>query len=165
MRPRTLLALALLSVLALVLTFAPAPARAQEQATNANAARIQQMLTQSGLQFTRHRDTVWSLKFNGKSLAEFRVILAVKGELLVTFTNPVRKAQIPLTSDFLFKLARFNHTLDYVKVGLDDDGDLFVRTDSNPRALDLAEFKAMISQVSAATDEVYSSVNPLLLKP
>jgi hypothetical protein len=47
-------------------------------------------------------------------------------------------------------------------VGLDSDGDIFVRCDASVRTLDAQSFKAMIDQVAAAANEVYEGVGPFL---
>ncbi len=58
---------------------------------------------------------------------------------------------------------KFNHTMDRVKVGLDGDGDLFVRCDSTVRIMDAAEFKLVVEPVAAAADEVYEGVQSDLI--
>jgi hypothetical protein len=124
-------------------------------ATTASAAHVTQLLNGSGYQYTKKTETVWTTPFNGKSLKNFTVILAVQDDLLVTFVIVAKKANIQVTPEFMFTLLRANHSLDHVKVGLDDDGDLFVRNDSSVRILDAEEFKAEIKQVAAAADEVH----------
>lgn len=136
---------------------------AQSATTLSNASKIRQLLGSSGYEFTQKTDTVWVVPYHGKSLKNFTVILAVQDDLLVTFVNPATKAQMSLTPDFMQKLLSFNHTLDRVKIGLDADGDLFVRVDSTVRILDVEELKAVVEQVAAATDEIYKDISPSLL--
>ncbi len=49
---------------------------------------------------------------------------------------------------------KFNHHVDRVKIGLDDDGDTFVRVDLSLRLLDAQEFKLNVEQVAAGADEL-----------
>lgn len=58
-------------------------------------------------------------------------------------------------------LLNANYDFDYVKVGIDNDGDLFVRADLPPDT-DAAHFKSIIEQVAAATDVLYGRIQPLL---
>lgn len=69
------------------------------------------------------------------------------------------------SEDLLFKLHYLDHEFDYVKGGLDKDEDLFVRIDSNPRVLDLQEFKAPVEQVARSADDVYKQIRPFLKTP
>jgi hypothetical protein len=58
-------------------------------------------------------------------------------------------------------MMKANGDFDYVKIGFDQDGDIFVRADIPPSA-DLASFKAVVEQVAAAADEFYGRVKSLL---
>jgi hypothetical protein len=62
-------------------------------------------------------------------------------------------------------LLRLNAEIDYVKVGMDDDGDAFVRIDLNARGLDQQEMKDNIEQLAAAADVVYAAIKPYLATP
>ena len=133
-------------------------ARAQEGASAASAAKVDQLAKASGYDFARKNDTVWAADFQGKNLKSFRLVVAVQDDVMVTFVTLVEKARVPETTAFMHKLLHYNSTLDRVKIGLDDDGDLFVRCDASVRAVDSKEFHAIVDQVSAATDEVYKGI-------
>jgi biopolymer transport protein ExbD len=60
------------------------------------------------------------------------------------------------------KVVRMNDQFDYVKVGIDKDGDLFVRTDLMLRNLDGQELKQQLQQVANAADEAYGQIKPML---
>jgi hypothetical protein len=134
---------------------------------DASAARVGHLLEVSGYNFKQSpkSDKVWVVDFKGKSLASFKVVLATQDDLLVTFVTVTEKKRLPTSSEFLAKLLKFNHSLDRVKIGIDDDGDLFVRTDVTIRVLDNQEFKLNIEQVAAAADEVYNGIKPYLSSP
>ena len=141
-----------------VLGMAAAPALAQ-----GSAGKVAQLVKASPYDFTQKTDTVWSADFKGKSLSAFRLVVAVQDDVMVTFVTVAEKPRIPLSVDFMHKLLRFNSTLDRVKIGLDDDGDLFVRCDASVRILDAKELAAIVDQVSAAADEVYKGVATALI--
>ena len=131
---------------------------AQSAPSSPCGAKVVQLLTASSYQFKTHSSEVWSITFSRESLKDFRVVIATNKELVVMFVIVAKKAQMDITSEFMHTLLRFNHQFDQVKIGLDDDGDLFVRTDSTCRLLDVAELKANIEQVASSANEVHQSV-------
>ena len=140
--------------LVLLLAFAAPAALAQTGPTS----KVGQLLKASSYDFSQKNDAVWSADFKGKALSSFRLVVAVQDDVMVTFVTVAEKARVPLSVDFMHKLLRYNSTLDRVKVGLDDDGDLFVRCDASVRILDGKELAAIVDQVSAAADEVYKGI-------
>jgi hypothetical protein len=87
---------------------------------------------------------------------------AVGSGLRIFEQAPKTNGQIPLTPAVLQTLLRSNHDMDFVKVGLDGDGDAFVRIEISSRLLDAQEFKKIMDQVTAATDAVYTRIKPYL---
>lgn len=143
----------------------PAQAKAaQMSATDVSTVRVNTLLGQSGYTFVQiPGKSVWTIDFTGKSLPKFKVILAAQDDLLVVFVTIAQKKNIPLSPDFMMKMLRFDHSLDRVKVGIDDDGDAFVRIDLSVRILDSQEFKLNIEQVAAAANEVYGGIQSSLV--
>jgi len=117
------------------------------------------LLPASGYEYKTHKADVWSIMFNREHLKDFKVVLSTNEDMLVVFVTVVKKSQMPVTTEFRGTLLSFNHTLDRVKVGLDDDGDLFVRSDSTCRILDSEEFKVQVQQVAASANEVYGKIS------
>lgn len=125
-----------------------------------DAAALKRVLDGSGVAYKATKSpSVVTMDYTGKSLANVRVIAAAEGELIVVFTNPMRKGGFVETVPSLYQIARLNHQLDYVKVEIDDDGDLAVRVDM-PVGASPAQFKSLVTQVAAATDEVYAAMIP-----
>jgi hypothetical protein len=135
---------------------------AQEKPAGGGAAKVDQIAKASGYDFSRKTDAVWAADFTGKNLKNFRLIVAIQDDVLVTFVTIAEKAKMPVNTAFMRKLLRYNSTLDRVKIGYDDDGDLFVRCDASVRVLDAKEFHSIVDQVSAASDEVYKGIAEFL---
>ena len=133
-------------------------------AQTAGTAKVGQLLKASSYDFSQKNDSVWSADFKGKALSSFRLVVAVQGDVMVAFVTVAEKARIPMSVDFMRKLLRYNSTLDRVKIGFDDDGDLFVRCDASVRILDGKELAAIVDQVSAASDEVYKGIEGSLIE-
>jgi hypothetical protein len=149
MRLNFLRALAL--VAALCVCVAAHPAFAQSVGMDA-------LLKQTGYTYTTHNATTWSIDLNKKNLGKVKVILSTGSDILVTFVIVAKKPNIQKTPQLMDALLTANHDYDYTKIGLDKDGDMFVRIDMPLRTLDATELKAVIDQVANASDEVYAKV-------
>jgi hypothetical protein len=142
------------------LQFMPAAAQAQSP-----AAKLEELIKNSGYTSSKVSDNVWTIDFTGKQLPKFKVILSASGKdkdgIVVVFANPAEKSRLPATPNFMMLLLKSNHDFDYVKVGIDNDGDVFVRADI-PDSADGGYFKNVVEQVAAATDQLYGRIKPLL---
>jgi hypothetical protein len=138
----------------------PAAALAQSPAT-----KLEELIKNSGYISSKVNDNVWTIDFTGKQLPKFKVILSASGKdkdgIVVVFANPAEKSRLPATPNFMMLLLKANHDFDYVKVGIDNDGDVFVRADI-PDSTDGGYFKSVVEQVAAATDQLYGRMKPLL---
>jgi len=129
------------------------------------AAKLETLVKASGYTSSKVNDNVWTIDFAGKQLPRIKLILSASGKdkdgLFVIFANPADKSRVPATMNFMQVLLKANHDFDYVKVGIDADGDVFVRADI-PDSADGAYFKGIVEQVAAATDQLYGRIKPLL---
>jgi hypothetical protein len=114
---------------------------------------------------TTKSPTVWVIHFTGTHLKDIKVVLALDTEnnQMVIFVTVVEKRRMPVTTDFLHTLLKFNHEFDRVKVGLDADDDLSVRVDAPLRLADTQEFHDIVTQIKNASDEIYGKIEPQLL--
>ena len=149
MRLNVLRALALLVALSIA---------AFSQPAGAQSVGMDAMLKQTGYGYTTHNATTWSIDLNRKHLGKTKVILSTGSEILVTFVIVAKKAAIQKTPQMMEALLTANHDYDYTKIGLDKDGDMFVRIDMPLRSLDATELKSVIDQVANASDEIYAKV-------
>jgi hypothetical protein len=133
------------------------------QAQGKSSARVAGLLEDSGYAYTKAADSVWAIAFEGKSLSQFNVVASAHEEILVLFTVVAEKKNLKLTPELTQRLLQLNGELDRVKIGLDKDGDLFVRVDLSIRVLDTREMKENVEQVAAATDVVFSAVRPSII--
>jgi hypothetical protein len=134
--------------------------------TKSTLAKIAQLLDQSGYTYTKAGANVWTVKFKGKALSDFNVLIAGNESLLVVSVDVAEKKNLKGNSpEMMYKLLKFNFVADFVKIGLDDDDDLFVRADLTTRTLDLQELKDVVDQVAVAADQVYTTVRPFMTAP
>ena len=128
------------------------------------AERVEQLIKKTGFPYKKHNASVWSTEFDRKNLGKFRVILSV-GDYdapLVAFVIVAKNAAINKTSAMMEKVAFANYEYDYVKIGLDKDGDLFVRADSNARKIDVEQLKMTINQVANSSDAFFGQVSDFI---
>jgi len=125
---------------------------------SAQSVGMEALLKQTGYAYTTHNPTTWSINLNRKNLGNVKVILSTGSDILVTFVIVAKKAAIQKTPQMMDRLLTANHDYDYTKIGLDKDGDMFVRVDMPLRVVDGPELKAIIDQVANASDEVYVKV-------
>lgn len=128
------------------------------------SAKIARLLNESKVSYTKQSETVWSVPFEGKQLKDISVVISTADPIVVVFAVVAEKKDFKLTPELMQKLLRSNQDFDRVKVGIDKDGDIFVRVDLSARLLDVEELKANVEQVSAAADEVYAFVKPSLIR-
>ena len=128
----------------------------------ASIDKITNLLQASGFPYrTTSSPTVWVVHFTGSHLKDIKVILALGNDEdsdLVIFVTVTETRRMPTTADFRYKLLKMNHQFDQVKVGLDRDDDLSVRTDASLRVADVTYIKNVVNQIKNASDEIYGQV-------
>lgn len=157
----------LLPVLCLLLAGLVVPAAAQQKPVldKAAAGKIVQMLEATGLNYSKASENVWLIRYKGDQIGEFNVlVIGHEGMLILTATIAEKKA-LKLTVDALQKLMVLNDDFDRVKVGIDSDGDLFVRTDLTLRIVDAQELQLNLEQISGAADGTFATIKPFLTGP
>ncbi|MGD9590349.1 MAG: YbjN domain-containing protein [Pyrinomonadaceae bacterium] len=126
--------------------------------------KVARVINETGFNFTKAGDGVWTIPFEGKVQKDITVVISVSEDLLTLFSIVAVKKDFKPTPELHQKLLRFNDDLDRVKVGIDKDGDIFVRIDLSIRNLDKDELKVNIDQAAAAADEVFKAVKPTFVK-
>ncbi len=81
-----------------------------------------------------------------------------KSDMLMIGTVVQPKADVDLSQASLLKLVQLSNDIDYAKLGIDNDGDLFVRTETSLRITDEASFKQALERVVKAANQVYAVV-------
>ena len=147
--------------LALSLLLAPVAAPAQ------TASKLETLMQASGYKSAvKVNDATWTLDFAGKQIPKFKVVVTATDKdasgIITALANPAAKDQLPRNrANLSAAMMKANGDFDYVKIGFDKEGDVFVRADIPPSA-DLASFKTVVEQVAAAADEFYGRVKSLL---
>ena len=161
---RPTLSLARLCLFAALLFSLVLPMAAQT-AEEGSAKMVSLMQANNYPFITTRSPTVWVIHFTGAHLNDTKVVLALdtSNYQMVIFVTVVEKRRMPVTTDFLHTLLKFNHEYDRVKVGLDADDDLSVRIDAPLRLADAQEFHDIVTQIKNSSDEIYGKIEPQLL--
>jgi hypothetical protein len=155
LRLATLLGLLLMSPA--VLSAAQPPLQ-NTQARDAAVAKVSRFLTDAGYQYRKTGDHTWVIEGQNRK----PMLLAVGQEFVVVGIIVEVKQNLKPSADLYFKLLKSNHDFDYVKVGLDDDDDLFVRVEARLSTMDLAGFKALVQDVSKNAETLRTTIAPYL---
>jgi hypothetical protein len=132
------------------------------QTREASSAKVSQLLQQAGYSHRKTGDNTWVInRPEGKG----PMLVAVGVDFVVVGVIVAVKDNMKSSADLSFRLLKLNHSADYVKVGFDEDDDLFVRVEERIRIVDLQEFKAMVEKVDSSADTAYETVKPFLRAP
>lgn len=126
-------------------------------------SRMQELVAQSGytirlIQPCKAWSATNSLGIPRALGTKDQLLFAEEGELGLVGVQVQSKAQLNLTSALMLKLLKLNSVMDYVKVGIDHDGDLFVRAEFHLPTISPAEFNDTVKQVVAASTKVYNAL-------
>lgn len=154
----------MLAVLAGISPRVPAGSNQQTKTDPQTVSRLAQILERSGYSYRKAADNVWVVSFKGTSKTDIQVFVTSAENLIVMGAVVAPKASMKVTPEMMFKLLRLVHDIDRVKIGFDDDEDLFLRAEVTTKCFDVEDFKASMEQVSAGTDKVYAAIKPYLAK-
>jgi hypothetical protein len=131
--------------------------------TRSTLEKIAGLLDQSGDSYTKVSENTWTIKFKGKALADFNVLITSTPGILVVLVIVAENKNLKGTPpEMMHKLLKSEFDVDFVKIGLNDSDDLLVSSELTIRTLDLQEFKLIVDQVAAAADQVYAKVRPFM---
>ena len=139
-------------------------ARPQVKTDPQVVARMAQILERSGYAYKKAKDNIWVVTFKGKSLAEINVLVTTVENLIVMGVVIAEKDAMKVSPEMMFKLLHLAHDIDRVKIGFDDDNDLFLRSEVTTKCFELADFKAFMEQISLGADRVHAAITPYLSK-
>jgi hypothetical protein len=127
-------------------------------------AKLAAILERSGYTYTKAKDNIWVVSFKGQSLPDINIFVTSVAGVVVMGAVVAEKSRMQVTPEMMRKLLKLTHNIDRVKIGFDDDDDLFVRSEVSARLFDLEEFKFDMQQVTAASDQVHAAIKPYLVR-
>lgn len=164
---RSNIAASLLTLTIALTLSSPARAAAGPRSQKADpqlVAKLAQILERSGYPYKKAADNIWVVNFKGKSQADINIFVTSADNLIVMGAVVAPKSAMKVTPELMLKLLRLTHEIDRVKIGFDDDEDLFLRAEVISRCFDVEDFKSNMEQVSAGTDKVRAEIKSYLTK-
>lgn len=134
---------------------ASGPATAAAQTAE---AKVDLWLKDSGYTFRKTGKGTWLVNHPDLSSSEMPMLVAAGPDFVVIGVVVEFKKNISFTKDVMYKLLRLSHSLDYVKIGFDDDEDLFVRAEVKTKLLDLQEFKNIVERCARAAVKIRGEI-------
>ncbi len=134
------------------------PTAATATVAQTTEAKVDLWLKDSGYSFRKTGKGTWLINHPDLSSSEMPMIVAAGQDFVVIGVVVAFKKNISFTKDVMYKLLRLSHALDYVKIGFDDDEDLFVRAEVKTKLLDLQEFKNIVERCARAAVKIRSEI-------
>jgi Putative bacterial sensory transduction regulator len=123
--------------------------------------RVGDYLKQSGYSFTSAQNCKYWINQDTLSIPrqelQGAILVADENDGLVIGAVVRLKASLELSTANLTRLLKLNHELDYLKVGIDKQGDLFVRAEIDARCIDAEQFKARLKDVIDGANKAYEA--------
>jgi hypothetical protein len=128
-----------------------------DNAVMTDADRVEQMFKNAGLTYTRKADIFVSDQ-NSR-----RFIFALNKNVLVGFSVMATKGSFQSSAAALQSFLQASYKFDYVKMVIDEDGDLSVRFDYSIRVRDQKEFENIVHQLMNAEGDIRKDIQPYLI--
>ena len=117
-------------------------------------AKTARLLNETGVSYKKIDEGMWSVRYKGDNREEIDVIVAAYQEYVIIFTEVAASYEVSLTPDVMKRLLEVNDEVDWAKIGLNKEGDLFVRIDLSIRSIDKQELLDCLVQTATVTDLV-----------
>jgi hypothetical protein len=149
-------------VLAFVCFGSPAFAVAQgnESSSTPSALRIVQLLEDTGLNYEQRSPTSWMVLFKGSAGDDIPVFVAPADAILALVAIVATGAETRESVELYRALLKFNIDADYIKAGIDDDGDFQIGADVKLASLSGQTLKELLDQLATGVNQL----RPLFLK-
>lgn len=136
-------------------------APAKPLSVSAAAKKIDGLLKRTSYQWQQLDSVTWTIPFKGNNKETLTVIITESAGLTIVFCVIDTELGKMLNAAQLLQLMKSNLDFDRVKLGIDDEGGLMVRSDISTRIMDFEELETNIEQVAAAADEVHGTLKPV----
>ena len=127
---------------------------AQSESTPQGSIRIVQLLEETGLNYEKRTPTTWMVRFKADGGDDIPVVLAQADTILVLVAIAATGAETRESVELYRELLKFNLDADYIKAGLDDDGDFQIRSDVKLASLTGPMLKEFLDQLATGVNQL-----------
>jgi hypothetical protein len=131
-----------------------ARAQGSEASTSPGALKVVQLLEDTGLNYEKRSPTSWMVRFKGSSGEDIPVFVAPADAILVLVAIAATGAETRESIDLYRELLKFNIDADYIKTGIDDDGDFQIRADVTLASLTGPTLKELLDQLATGVNQL-----------
>ena len=130
------------------------PAMPPQNSDCSSQASIEQWLRAGGYAFKTIGCQVWLVQNAISDMPTAQILIGVEGNDFVAGAVVRKKASLDLSQPTLLRLMQLSDDLEYVKLGIDKDGDLFLRAEVHRGDLTGPIFKRTLLEVIAGARQV-----------
>ncbi len=147
------------AALFMIVLSVPALAQAKGSRVLTVNQKVDGFIKKSGFDHSKLAEGVWTVD------APTCVLLIGTGQdVVVVFTNIAKKDKFKITAESMSGILRLADELDYLKFGIDERGDLFVRSEIKTKFINQAEFDDALARVVNGYDKASAKIAPFLIK-
>jgi hypothetical protein len=133
-------------------------AQESSPATQPNS-KIDGFIKHSGYQYKDFGKGIWGMKGPAGTI----LVVTTADTLVMGMVVPTQ-GKVKVTAESMSDLLKLTHDLDYLKVGIDDDNDIFIRTEQRIRLLDQAAFDDLVKRVTTGYERTLAKLAPYAIK-
>jgi hypothetical protein len=130
------------------------PAMPPQNSDCSSQASIEKWLHDGSYTFKTIGCQVWLVQNAISDLPNATILMGVEGKDFVAGVVMAKKVNLDTSQGMLLKLMQLSDDLEYVKVGIDKDGDLFLRAEVHRSDLTGPIFKRTMEEVVAGARQV-----------
>ncbi|MGB4990330.1 MAG: hypothetical protein WBO10_13900 [Pyrinomonadaceae bacterium] len=146
-------------MLVIILTFVSFAYGQKPTPTVTGPEKVSQFIKKSPHKFKLVEKNIWTVT-DGETTA----IVTADAEYVIAFAILAQKGGYKVTSESMSEMLKYAGQADFIKIVIDDGGDLALKIEAKPRGLDQKDFDEMVGQVLAATAEASAKLAPFLVK-
>lgn len=113
---------------------------------------IDKIMTNIGYPYKKYNDSVATIVFDGTAIKTYTVMVMKVGKLYVAFLNLTEALNIKVDPSKYKYLLESNSEYDFIKIGLTENEEVFIRYETTIDSFNTASFKSVIDQMTDAAE-------------
>ena len=138
---------------------AVASAQGTQVAKSPTAVKVERFLAESGFEFKAHGTDGWTIQASTGT-----VVIGAEGENVVVEMIIAPKGKFQVSAESMSDMLKLAHGLDFLKVGIDPEDNLFVRSEAKIGSVDGPEFNATLLRIVNGHAKATAKMAPYLVK-
>ena len=141
-------------VASVVINAGVARAQGNEGSNTQSTLRIVQLLEDTGFNYEKRTPSSWMVRFKGSGGEDIPVFVAPADAILVLVAIAATGNETKESAELYRELLKFNIDADYIKTGIDDDGDFQIRADVKLASLNGETLKELLDQLATGVNQL-----------